>query len=508
MSDITQKLSEKADHTASLPTWNQEGKRRWIYPQRQFGEQSQRRFKLSIFLILIYIFLPWVEHEGVAALRFNLMDNRLEVAFQMFRFTDIKYLIFVFATLGIGLFLVTSLRGRIWCGDYCPQTVFLDWLIRPIEEWLEGNFSRRKVQDSKPLTVVHAYKKFTKHALFFIIASILSHSLLGFFVSPYDVLSWIQNNPADHPVAFMIVSVTSLLLYIDFAYFREQFCSFLCPYARFQAIMIDANTPAIGYDYQRGEPRGRAKKRITADGQKPLGDCIDCNLCVRVCPTGIDIRNGNQLECIQCRRCEDACNEVMTSLKRPTGLIRMATENELSSRPQSKLRYRPIIYSSLLALVLIGFTTALFLRNEVSIHVTRQEGAPYALLDEGGFTNTFKLTIQNNTDSSVPLDFKLGFLGEENLENKSSKPLADRLSGKGDEGSLASREDVTDALPQETEILCPSCSVPLRPYETRRVPLVIKISHEAQKSFGGDKKITVVHDASSQSFLLPLILPK
>lgn len=449
---------EELDHTASLPTWTDSGKRKWIYPKRLPGKESKKRFKLSIFLFAFYVIVPWIEVNGIPALRFDIIHNQISVGFSVFRFTDIKYLVFVFGIVGIGLFFITSLRGRIWCGDYCPQTVFLEWLIRPIEEFIEGSAEKRRVTDSRPMTKAVGAKKILKHVLFFAIASALSHAFLGFFVSPYELLGWIQHSPSEHMTAFLITLGITLAFYFDFAYMREQFCTFLCPYARFQAIMIDGDTPSIGYDELRGEPRSKRKS-------PNKGDCIDCGLCVRVCPTGIDIRNGNQLECIQCRRCEDACNGVMQSLKRPLGLIRMDTENKFKKIARKGLRYRPIIYGTILVIFLAGLITALSVRSTLGLHVTRHEGPPYAELPTGEYTNTFRFTFQNNSPSDVPLKLELGGV-------------------------------------KQGKIICGPCAGHVKSLESIRIPVIVVLPKSEKVD-----KITIKHPASEREIELPFIRP-
>lgn len=415
-------------------------------------------------LMAFYAVVPWVEINGVPALRFDIINNQISVAFSVFRFSDIKYLIFVFAALGIGLFFATSLRGRIWCGDYCPQTVFLEWLIRPIEEFIEGSFSKRKNADQKRMSLALIAKKSLKHIIFLVIASVLAHGFLGFFVSPYTLIQWIQEGPAQHKTAFLFTMGITAAFYIDFAYFREQFCSFLCPYARFQAIMIDADTPAIGYDHLRGEPRS---KKVAAGS----GDCISCNLCVRVCPTGIDIRQGNQLECIQCRRCEDACNSVMLNIKKPLGLIRMDSENRLNRAPAKKIRLRPIVYGAILFLVVSGLSISMLVRKEISLHVTRQQGAPYAALADGSFTNTFVFTFQNNSSKTIPLSLTL--------------------------------QDQEGKTYEAGEIICGRCNSSAAPYETVRAAVIVKLP--ASSSL---RTLNILHKPSDQLTTLSFIRPE
>ncbi len=334
-------------------------------------------------------------------LRFDVDQSTVFAFGGVFRFSEANFLFFVFAVLAVILFFATSIWGRIWCGYACPQTVFVEWVIRPIEEWLEGPAHQRRHQDNLATWPVSLWgRKVVKHGFFLIVCFVISNTLLCYFYPPETILHWMTRPPAEHPSAFAFMMVVSGLIYFDLSWFREQFCSFLCPYARFQSIMVDQETPIVTYLKSRGEPRGRK-----AGG----GDCIDCGLCVRVCPTGIDIRNGMQLECIQCMRCADACDSIMTNISKPKGLIACVSEASISGAVRRSLRQRPrlYVYMGVLAALVSGLAYRLETRPNLSLNLVRQPGTAYTLLEDGRLANLFTMRTVNNTNHEMPLNFSV-----------------------------------------------------------------------------------------------------
>jgi cytochrome c oxidase accessory protein FixG len=390
-------LSPREHRPESLraPTIDGNGKRRWIYPERRSGPRARRRAWLSAGLISLYGIVPFVKVSGNPLLRFDVLSNVVYVGGQSFRFADGYFLLFLLLTAALLLAFATSLWGRVWCGSACPQTVFVDWLVRPIEEAFEGPALRRRLNDEKPLNAIRLIRKAGKHLTFGIVIFLLSNVLLAYFVDTRVLWSWMLSSPTQHPHAFVWMALTFAALYFDLIWFREQFCAFLCPYARFQSVLIDSATPTVAFDYNRGEPRGR---------RRASGDCVDCGLCVRVCPTGIDIRQGIQLECIQCMRCADACDSVMTGLKRSKGLIRLASENELTTKNKGRfLRPRPLGY---LVLLIANLSITAYLiggRDPLKLTVLRQSPSPYVEIGSGRVANYFSLRAVNQTDHDARL---------------------------------------------------------------------------------------------------------
>jgi cytochrome c oxidase accessory protein FixG len=261
--------------------------------------------------------------------------------------------------------------------------------------------------DAGPMTLKLGLRKALKHALFLVVAAIVANTFLSFFFGPERITRWMLGSPLDHPVPFAVMTFVMFGFYFDLAWFREQFCAFLCPYARFQSVMIDQDTPTVSYDLKRGEPRGQDRGKSVAT--RKHGDCIDCQLCVRVCPTGIDIRQGLQLECIMCARCMDACDMVMTNLGRQKGLIRISSQNELTGQPHIRFWKRPKVIALAVAVTLMASLGLfkVFGRDQVSLTIIRAPGPAYTVMPDGRYGNTFIIRATNNTSAKVHLNLEI-----------------------------------------------------------------------------------------------------
>ncbi|MBT7893261.1 MAG: cytochrome c oxidase accessory protein CcoG, partial [Deltaproteobacteria bacterium] len=303
------------------------GKRHRIYPQDITGKFTRIRTKLAYLLILIYLLPPWLKINGLPVIQLNIPDRQFVLFGSIFWPQDVQYLVFIFILAGLFLFFITALLGRVWCGWACPQTIFLEFVLRRIEYWIEGNRTDQIKLDKSPWTPSKFTKKAIKHLLFLLVAAVVSNTFLAYFTGVDSLLQWISSPPWENWTAFLFMLFFLFAFYFDLAHFQEQYCILVCPYARFQSALIDSQTIQVMYDPRRGEPRGRRSK-VT-------GDCIDCSACIRACPTGIDIRNGSQLECIGCTRCIDACDRIMTRIKKPKGLIRYESELGLAGEKPS-----------------------------------------------------------------------------------------------------------------------------------------------------------------------------
>jgi cytochrome c oxidase accessory protein FixG len=363
----------------------------WVYPAAISGLFTRSRHLTAYGLMAILFALPWIKVRGLPAILLQIPERKFVIFGHVFWPQDSFYLVLLLIGLALCLFFFTALLGRVWCGWACPQTVFLESVFRRIDEWIEGDHHARKRLDEGGLTVEKVGKKAAKHALFLLIAALVSNTFLAYFVGVEQLTHWVTGPPGEHWTAFLIMAFTLAVFYFDFAWFREQFCTVLCPYARFQAVLTDAHTLQVGYDVVRGEPRGRFG---TAEG-----DCIACHKCVAVCPTGIDIRDGYQLECIGCARCIDACDGIMERIGKPKGLIRYDSLARLTGEATRVLRPRVIAYSLLLVGVVAGLAFALEVRSEADVTIVRPPGAPFALLPGGVVSNHFSVRIINRGEA-------------------------------------------------------------------------------------------------------------
>ena len=379
-------MKQKAPSRNTVTTINDDGSRNFVHPADVRGLWTLLRRIAGAGLIATYIALPLVEINGAPAVFLDILHRKLHLFGLTFLFQDLWLLFFAITGAGFLLFFVTSILGRIWCGWACPQTVFLDHVFRRIERLIDGDApARRKLEDAQP-TAGKVARRVLKHGVYLILCALIAHLFLSYFVSIPVLYRIAHLSPLQNWSTFLFVFALTGILYFNFAWFREQFCIVLCPYGRFQSALIDDNSIVIGYDEKRGEPRGKPSSEH--------GDCVDCRRCVQVCPTGIDIRQGLQLECISCAACIDACDGVMEKLHRPKGLIRHASLNALAGRATRFLRPRVLIY---LVLMLAGATAFALATREVKpvvLSALRMRGAPY-FKDGDRVRNNFMLRVAN-----------------------------------------------------------------------------------------------------------------
>jgi len=379
----------------SVTTIRDDGSRFFLHPSDARGRFTFLRRWSGWFLIAIYVALPWIPVGGHPAVFLDVADRRFHLFGQTLAFQDTWLLFFAISGLGFTLFLVTALLGRVWCGWACPQTVFLEHVFRRAERWIEGDAIARRQLDAAPWTAGKLVKRGFKQVVFIGCSAVIAHLLLAYFVSIPNLWAMMNASPGEHWGAFVFISAFSLALYFNYAWFREQLCIVICPYGRLQSALIDDHSLVIGYDSKRGEPRGKA-------GVPEAGACIDCNRCVQVCPTGIDIRQGLQIECIGCAACIDACDEVMDKLKRPRGLVRYASLAAFAGGVTRWLRPRTMVYAVLLLAGALVATWALSTVRPANFGITRMTGTPY-FVDAATVRNQFLLRLVNKRD--VPVRF-------------------------------------------------------------------------------------------------------
>jgi cytochrome c oxidase accessory protein FixG len=376
--------------SASLPT---DGRRRRIHPADVHGRFRRARTAVYAALIVLWAVLPWLRVSGHPALFVDLEAHELFLFGLTFNPQDTWLLFFLLTGVGFGLVYATALAGRVWCGWACPQTVFLEGVYRRLERWIEGSREKRMRRDAGPMTTEKIVRKLASHTAFAIASLAIGHIVLAYFVSLPKALAMVRQSPGAHPEAFAWILAVSALLYLNFAWFREQFCVVLCPYGRLQSALVDEHSLVVGYDARRGEPRGKK-------GTQGAGDCVDCKRCVVVCPTGIDIRNGVQMECVACTACIDACDEIMDRLGRSRGLVRYDSLEGLSGKARRVWRPRIALYS---ALLLVGTAVALIAtrrRTDFEATLLRLPGEPYTI-DGPDVRDAFQVHIVNKRAEAI-----------------------------------------------------------------------------------------------------------
>ena len=396
----------------SLATIRADGSREFLFPADTQGRYTRARKYSAFALIAFYLSLPWIKINGYPAVFLDVAERRFHLFGITLAAQDLWLMFFVITGLGFSLFFVTALLGRIWCGWACPQTVFLDHVYRRIERWIDGDAVKRRALRNAPLSAGKVVRRVTKHALYLLVSAAITHLFLAYFVSVPEVWAMMRAAPIEHWGTFVFIAVATGILYFNFAWFREQLCIVICPYGRLQSALIDDHSLVIGYDAVRGEPRGHrpaaaptnANQATASSPVSAVGDCVDCLRCVQVCPTGIDIRQGLQMECIGCTACIDACDDVMTRLRRPRGLIRYDSQAGFTGGRTRWLRPRTLLYGFLLLVGASVATWALSSVKSADVGITRMTGAPY-IVDQNTVRNQFLVRIVNK--QSEPVSFRV-----------------------------------------------------------------------------------------------------
>lgn len=377
--------------------------REQIYPREAKGRYATWRWVCVWLTQLAFYGLPWLNWNGRQALLFDLTTRKFYIFGVVLWPQDFIYLAALLIIAAYLLFLVTAIAGRVWCGFSCPQTVYTEIFLW-VERKIEGTRSARMALDRQGPSVRKTGKKVAKHLAWGAIALWTGFTFVGYFTPIQDLVHEVRTFNFG-PWEWFWILFYSLATYGNAGWLREQVCKYMCPYARFQSAMFDQDTLIITYDDKRGEPRGALNKKAAKDGtQARLGDCIDCTLCVQVCPTGIDIRNGLQYECIGCAACVDACNSVMDKVERPRGLIRYSTDHAMENNFNSTqirrraMRPRVLIYTSILGLIIIAVCTSLFLRTPLKMDVIRDRGSMGREVEDGMIENVYRLQIMNTSE--------------------------------------------------------------------------------------------------------------
>ena len=373
------------------------------YPMAVHGFFRRYRTISQWLLIVIFFLLPCIKINGLPAILINLPDRRFTFFGLSFWGHDTPLLFFILAGFLLGLLFITSVWGRVWCGWACPQTIGIDGIFRRIETLVEGNYIARKKLQAAPFDKEKIRKKAIKWSLFFFISALVSHTFYAYFTGAGRLVSMALGSPSENLTTFYIVNATTLIILFNFGWFKEQLCTFICPYGRLQSVLMDEDSLVVAYDERRGEPR-KDRKRLSQES----GDCINCYKCVVVCPTGIDIRHGIQMECIACTSCIDACDEVMRVTKKPKGLIRYESENGLKGEKTIFWKMKTSIYFGLTLLSFSGLFLYVINRSELDITVLRAHENPYQVLsiseEETLIANHFTLNLKNQSSQEMEVD--------------------------------------------------------------------------------------------------------
>jgi cytochrome c oxidase accessory protein FixG len=376
--------------------------RRTIYPRAVSGWFARWRVALVLATQLVFYGMPWLEWNARQAVLFDLGARKFYVFGLVLWPQDFIYLTLLLVISALSLFLFTAVAGRLWCGYACPQTVYTE-IFMWIERTIEGDRQRRMKRDAGPLTAEKLELKAAKHGAWIALSLWTGFTFVGYF-TPIRELSLEVASLALGPWETFWILFYGFATYGNAGWMREQVCLHMCPYARFQSAMFDSDTMIISYDAVRGEPRG-GRSRSTDPKAAGLGDCVDCGICVQVCPTGIDIRKGLQYECIGCAACIDGCNQVMKKMGYAPGLIRYSTENALRRRwsfaqmMKRTLRPRVIVYTAITWAVILGAGAALALRVPLKVDVIRDRGSLARTVEGGMVENVFRLQIMNASES-------------------------------------------------------------------------------------------------------------
>ena len=403
-----------------LPTLNSDGSRHWIMPSLARGVLWKRRRNLAYALIAFFVILPHLRIGGKPYVLLDIASRQFTILGHTFYPTDTPLVACLMLMGFFSIMLVTALAGRVWCGWGCPQTVYLEFLFRPIDRFFSNTIGRggKTKHSLNGLAVVGKFVVYLACCMF------LAHTFLSYFVGTDTLAQWMQTSPTKHPTAFLVMFAATAGLMFNFLYFREQFCMIACPYGRFQSVMLDRTSYIVAYDTNRGEPRKKGKRSenrtspTTASSTEVLtldalavqnaGDCIDCGRCTAVCPTGIDIRNGLQMECIHCAQCIDACNQVMKTIGKPAGLIKYSTQELLAGKPSRFIRPRTIIYPTIILIAASLFLIVLSSKFSFDSRIMGAPGAPYILGADRQVQNNFQVRLVNRSQTEQEYNVSFG----------------------------------------------------------------------------------------------------
>lgn len=413
-------LTDEERYRDFVGSITEDGKRNWIYPKKPDGRYYWYRTVLSWFLLAFLFLAPFIKLNDHPLILLNVLERKFILFGFVFWPQDFYLFFLAMLTLIVFIVLFTAIWGRLFCGWVCPQTIFMEMLFRKIEYWIEGDYLQQRKLDERPLDRDKFLRKSLKHGIFFALSVLIANTFLAYIIGIEELKAIVTAPPTEHLAGFSAMILFSGVFYGVFSRFREQVCLVACPYGRFQSVLVDNDSLAVTYDFSRGENRGKAKNRIKEDGVltdipksadagvDSYGDCIDCELCVRVCPTGIDIRNGIQLECINCTACMDACDDVMRAIGRPEKLITHTSFNAVKQGTKARF-FTPRIVAYLVVFgALLGlFAYLLVTRPPVHTVLLREPGMLYNELPGDRFSNFYQVRYFNKTFGEADIELRL-----------------------------------------------------------------------------------------------------
>ncbi len=389
-----------------LSTVSNDGKRVWVYPKKPKGKLFNFRSIIASILLAFLLLAPHLRYKGDPFILLNILERKFILFGIIIWPQDFHIIVLSLISLAVFIILFTVVFGRFFCGWVCPQTIFMEFVFRRIEYWIEGDYGAQKKLNRQDWNFEKVWKKTLKQFLFFIISFIIANTFLAYIIGSSRLLELVTGGPASHPGTFMAVLLFSGVFYFVFAFFREQVCLIACPYGRLQGVMLDNKSIVVAYDYKRGEPRGRHNP-LEDRSETQKGDCIDCSSCVVVCPTNIDIRNGTQLECINCAACIDACNAIMDKTGKPRGLIRYDSDKGIVEGVRSIFNPRSIAYSAVLSVLLLIVASLLIFRTDFETTILRQKGTLFQEYGENAYSNIYQVEVVNKTRDHHNVSVKL-----------------------------------------------------------------------------------------------------
>jgi len=409
MNDISDLVDEKKElpdqsFRDSVATINERGQRNYIFPKKPSGKFYNWRTVASIIYLVVFFTLPFIKVQGEPLFLFNVLERKFIFFGQIFWPQDFFIFAIGLLTFIVFVILFTVVFGRVFCGWACPQTIFMEMVFRKIEYWLDGDANEQRKLKQMPWNAYKIRKRAVKMAVFYFISFIIANFFLAYIIGMDNVLAMVKEGIAANAGTFISLLGFTTVFFFVYYWFREQVCIVVCPYGRLQGVLLDKKSVVVAYDYLRGEPRGKRKKE---EALAELGDCIDCAACVRVCPTGIDIRNGTQLECVNCTACIDACNDIMAKINKPAGLIRYESEENILHNKKSKFNWRFAGYSVVLMALLGVLGILLATRDDVDARILRTAGQLYQEMPGGKISNLFNIKLANKTRKDVPVVLKL-----------------------------------------------------------------------------------------------------